>query len=141
LLDVTVTDAAQNTATVLDQTITTLQPVTGTVSTPPARRHHVRAKLLIVWRYTGAQTRLLEIEARHLPRHARVAVRCHGPGCPRPQARTAAAARVRHLWRSLTQELFTAGERETFTITAPGLLPERLELRIRDGAGPVWKRL
>lgn len=141
LLVVTVTDAAQNTATVLDQTITTLQPVTGTVSTPPARRHHVRAKLVIVWRYTGAQTRLLEIKARHLPRHAHVAVRCHGPGCPRPQARTAAAARVRHLWAALTQQVFTAGEHETFTITAPGLLPERLELRIRNGAGPVWKRL
>ncbi|MDQ6777168.1 MAG: hypothetical protein M3071_13340 [Actinomycetota bacterium] len=58
------TDAAQNTSTVLDQTITTVHAGAGTVSTLVARRHHVRAKLVIVWR-TAAYTRAYSARARN----------------------------------------------------------------------------
>lgn len=142
-LTVKLTDAAQNSSTVLDQTISTRQAGTGTVSTPAPRRHahRVRAKLIIGWKYIGARTRLKSISARHLPRNARIAVHCLGRGCPHPRARTARAAGARRLWKALVGEVLKAGDREIFTITAPGLAPERIELLIRTDAGPRAKVL
>jgi hypothetical protein len=140
-LTISVTDAAENTSTVLDQTITVARTGGGTISTPVARRHHVRAKLLIGWRYTGAYTRLLSVKARNLPRDAHIGIRCTGTGCPHPVARATSARHVRSLWKALTREVFTAGDRVIFTFTAPGLLPERTELVIRKDAKPVAKRL
>jgi hypothetical protein len=140
-LTVAVTDAAQNTSTVLNETITTRQSGTGTVLTPPPKPHHVRAKLVIVSHYSGDHTRLVSIDAHGLPHNAQIAVRCRGRGCPRPSARTASTRRVRGLWRALTHEVFAAGDRVIFTIAAPGLLPERSELVIRKDAKPVAKRL
>jgi hypothetical protein len=140
-LTISVTDAAQNTSTVLDQTITVARTGGGTITTPVARRHHVRAKLKIVWRYTGAHTRLRSVKARNLPRDAHVSIRCDGPDCPRPVARATSARHVRSLWKALSREVFTAGDRVIFTFTAPGRLPERIELVIRKDAKPVAKRL
>jgi hypothetical protein len=141
-LKVTVTDAAQNTSTVLDQTIGTDTTATPTPTpSQPGHQSHVRATLLIVSRYSGVRTRLIRITARNLPGDAHVTVRCRGPHCPRPSARTASAAHLRGLWKALTREVFTAGDRVIFTFTAPGLLPERTEILIRKDAKPVAKRL
>jgi hypothetical protein len=142
-LTVAVTDAAQNTSTVLDQTITTRQAGTGTVSTPapPARARRIKAKLLISWRYSGNTTRLLGIKARGLPHDAKISIRCTGHGCPRHSARTAKATRVKRLWSALAGEVLGAGDREVFTITAPGRSPERIEVLIRDDKGPLAKVL
>jgi hypothetical protein len=106
-----------------------------------SRRHHVKAKLVIRWQYDGRHTRLLSITSRDLPRDAHITTRCLGRGCPRPSRRSASASAVRGLWRALTRQVFTAGDRETFTIAAPGLLPERSELLIRKGARPIAKVL
>jgi hypothetical protein len=139
----TVTDAAANTSTVLDQTITTRQVGTGSVSTPPPppRRHRIKAKLLISWRYSGTDTRLLSVKARGLPHGARISIRCTGHGCPRHSSRTATATRVKRLWTALASENLSAGDREIITITAPGHTSERIELLIRDDKGPLAKVL
>jgi hypothetical protein len=142
-LTVTVTDAAQNTSTVFDQTITTSQPGTGTVSAPPppVGDNRVKTKLLIKWRYSGRGTRLLSVTALGLPRDASVSVGCSGHGCPRQRVRTVSAAHVKGLWKALAREVFKAGDRETFTIAAPGLTSEQIELVIRRGKGPIAKVL
>jgi len=140
-LIVTLTDAAQNSSTVLDRTITTRQSGSGIVSTRAPRRHarRVKAKLVIGWRYSGARTRLLHVKALDLPRHAHIAVHCRGRGCPRHSTRTASAAHLRRLWKALSRQVLRAGDRETFTIIAPGRSPERIVLTIRADAGPVAK--
>ena len=142
-LTATVTDAAQNTSTVLDQTITTRQPGTGTVSTPPppVRPNRVKTKLVIKWRYSGRDTRLLSIKARGLPRDASISVGCSGRDCPRQRVRTVSAAHVKRLWKALAGKVFRAGDREMFTIAAPGLTSEQIELVIRSDKGPVAKVL
>ncbi|MDQ6777166.1 MAG: hypothetical protein M3071_13330 [Actinomycetota bacterium] len=108
---------------------------------PSQPGHRVRATLLIVSRYSGARTRLIRIRARNLPGNAQVVVRCCGPHCPRPRSRTASATHLRRLWKALIREVFTAGDRVIFTFTAPGLLPERTEILIREDAKPISKRL
>ena len=142
-LKVTVTDAAQNISTVLDRSITTKQIGRGTVSTPVPRRHahHLKATLVISWTYSGARTRLVSVKVHHLPRDARISVRCTGPRCPRPSARAASSQHAGQLWKALAGQALTAGDREIFTITAPGFGPDRTELLIRNDAGPVAKRL
>jgi hypothetical protein len=142
-LTVTVTDAAQNTSTVFDQTITTRQAGTGSVSTPPppVRPNRVKTKLLIKWRYSGVTTRLLSVKARGLPRDASISVGCSGRGCPRQRVRTASAAHIERLWKALATKVFKAGDRETFTIAAPGLTSEQIELVIRKDKRPLAKVL
>jgi hypothetical protein len=41
------------------------------------------------------------------------------------------------LVRSLTRGVLTAGDRLTFTVRAPGLVTERIEVRIRNGVAPT----
>jgi hypothetical protein len=138
-LKISVTDAAANTSTVLDQSIGT---GTTTTTPPPTRSaHHVRATLLIISRYSGIHTRLTSITARNLPRNARVTVRCRGRHCPHLRVRTSTAAKVRHLWTALRRQVFTAGDRVIFTFTAPRLLPERTEILMHKDAKPTAKRL
>ena len=69
-LAVTVTDAAGNSSTVLDQNITTSNPQT----TPnPSGRRALHARFVISWRWTGTTTLLRSIRVTHLPRNASVA--------------------------------------------------------------------
>ena len=67
-LSVTVTDAAGNVATALDQTITTSNPL---VTPSPAKG--VRAQFVMRWHWIGARTTLRSIAVRKLPRGARTA--------------------------------------------------------------------
>ena len=63
-LAVTVTDAARNSSTVLDQNITTSNPQT----TPnPSGRRAIHARFTISWRWNGATTTLRSIRVQHLP--------------------------------------------------------------------------
>jgi hypothetical protein len=142
-LTAAVTDPAQNSSTVLDQTITTRQPGSGSVSTPPSpvRPHRVKTRLLIKWRYRGGDTRLLSVKAHGLPGDASISVGCSGHDCPRQRVRTVSAAHVKRLWKVLLGTVFKAGDRETFTIAAPGLTSEQIALVIRRDEGPVAKVL
>jgi sulfide:quinone oxidoreductase len=88
-LQVQVTDAAGNTATVLDQETTTSNP---TATPLPRRRGEVRARLTIRWSWNGLRTRVRSVRARGLPGSARLTVRCTGRGCARLPRRAAAGA-------------------------------------------------
>lgn len=132
-LAVSVTDAAQNTATVLDQTITTANPT----ETPlPKARRAPRARFIINWSYSGAHTTLLKVAARHVPRRARVTVTCSGPRCPRGRAIAASGRRVPKALAALDGRRYRAGDRLYFTVVVPHRPAERVGLRIRDNRQP-----
>lgn len=132
-LAVTVTDAARNSSTVLDQTISTSNPQT----TPtPSGRGALRARFTISWRWTGATTVLRSIHVARLPRNARVAVRCAGRHCPRIRASATGPRRVATLLHRLGGRRFRAGQRLLITVTARRHRAERIELQIRNGRLP-----
>jgi hypothetical protein len=132
-LAVEVTDAAQNTSTVLDQTITTSNPQT----TPsPRSRRAVHARFVISWSWNGNHTLLRSISVQKLPRKAHVSVGCAGRGCPRLKVRSASARHAGKLLRGLGGKRFRAGDKLHITVSAPRHSPERIELRIRDGRLP-----
>jgi hypothetical protein len=132
-LAVTVTDAAGNSSTVLDQTITTSNPET----TPaPSGRGTPHARFVISWRWHGATTVLRSIRVAHLPRRARVAVRCAGRHCPRLRAHATGARKVRAMLRHLAGRHLSAGQSLLITVTAPHLRAERIRLQMRNGRVP-----
>ncbi|HEY5316977.1 MAG TPA: hypothetical protein VIJ20_03295 [Solirubrobacteraceae bacterium] len=118
-------------------TVTTV--VTEPLPTPPPpkphARGHVRARLAISYRFDFARTRILGVRVSHFPRRGRIEVRCYGRSCPR----LAVAAGYRRLGgalRSLHGRMLGAGDLLKITVTAPGLLPEEIGVRIRDGEKP-----
>jgi hypothetical protein len=129
-----ITDAAGNTQTIDDHSVVISNP---TVTPVPRKRGEVKAQFTVVWRWSGARTRLVSIRARHLPRSARIVIACHGHGCPRLRGRRARAADARRLRSELEGRVFSAGDRLELTIRAPGLSPERIEFGIRDAATPT----
>jgi hypothetical protein len=135
---VTVTDAAHNSSTVVDQTITTSNPQT----TPaPSGRRTPRARFVISWRWLGATTVLRSIRVQNLARTARVAVRCAGRHCPRIRAHATGPRKVRALLRHLAGRRLKAGQSLLITVTARHLRPERIELQMRNGRAPLAKLL
>jgi hypothetical protein len=137
-LAVTVTDAAHNSSTVVDQTITTSNPQT----TPaPSGRRTPRARFVISWRWLGATTVLRSIRVQNLARTARVAVRCAGRHCPRIRAHATGPRKVRALLRHLAGQRLKAGQSLLITVTARHLRPERIELQMRNGRAPLAKLL
>jgi len=95
---------------------------------------------VIGWIWRGDHTRVYRIQVRRLPRGGSVTLRCRGRGCPR-RALEARPRRRRRLFGSLYGHVFRAGDRLVFTIRAPGLISERVELRIRKGAPPQGRIL
>jgi hypothetical protein len=132
-LAVTVTDAAQNSSTVLDQTITTSNPQTTPV---PRSGRAVHARFVISWSWNGAHTTLRSISVQKLPRNAHLSVSCAGRGCPRLKIRSANAHRVSKLLHGLGGKRFRAGDQLHLTVTAPRRRAERIELQIRTGRLP-----
>jgi hypothetical protein len=132
-LAVTVTDAAQSSSTVLDQTISTSNPQTTPV---PRSRRAVHARFVISWSWNGPRTLLRSIKVQKLTRSARVAVRCLGRGCPRLKVRSASSRHVRKLLRGLGNKRFRAGNRLRITVTAPHRTAERIELDMRNNRQP-----
>jgi hypothetical protein len=132
-LTVTILDAAGNRSTVFDQSITTSNP--GSTPLPKGRRTP-RARFVASWHWNRARTRLLAIHVRGLAARARVNLKCSGRGCPRLRLHSAAAAGVASLLRELHGRWFAAGDRLLITVTERGLAPERIEIVIRNGAGP-----
>jgi hypothetical protein len=132
-LKVIVTDAAGNAAPVLDQEISTLNPVTTPVVTG---RHRVRTRLVVSWRWNGRRTLVRSVKSRRVPRHGRVSVRCRGRGCPHLAVTRVSAGRVAKLWRALAHKTFTAGDRLDVTVSSAGLKTERIEFTIRNGRKP-----
>jgi hypothetical protein len=137
-LAVTVTDAARNSSTVLDQNISTSNPQT----TPnPSGHRAIHARFTISWRWSGPITILRSVRVAHLPRTARVAVRCTGIHCPRLRAGATGPRRVATLLRHLAGRHLHAGQTLLITVTAPHHTPERIALGIRNGHKPSARLL
>ncbi len=137
-LALTVTDAARNSATVLDQTITTSNPQT----TPsPSGRRTLHAEFVISWHWNGATTRLRSIRVKRLPRNARVAVSCSGKHCPKLRARAKGSRKISALLRRLAGRRLRAGQSLLITVTAPHHAAERIAVRIRNGRKPAARLL
>ncbi len=132
-LAVTVTDAAQNNSTVLDQTITTSNPQTTPVSNSGRAVH---ARFVISWSWSAKHTTLRSIKVQKLTKHATVSVGCLGRGCPRLNVRSASAGHVSKLLHGLDGKRFRAGDKLHLTVTAPRRRAERIELEIRTGRLP-----
>jgi hypothetical protein len=137
-LAISVTDAAGNSSTVLDQTITTSNPQ---VTPSGGERGVIRAEFVISWRWRGRHTRLRTIAVRRLPPNARLAVRCVGAGCPRLRVRSEPARHAGTLLNGLAGRLLTEGDRLGLTVTAPHRRAERIQLQIRDGRAPLARLL
>jgi hypothetical protein len=132
-LKVIVTDAAGNAAPVLDQEISTLNPIT----TPVVKgRRRVRTQLVVSWRWNGRRTVVRSIKSRRVPRHGRVSIRCRGRACPHLAVTRVRAGRIGKLWRALAHKAFTAGDRLDVTISAAHLKAERIEFTFRTGRKP-----
>ena len=137
-LAVTVTDAAGNSSTVLDQNITTSNPQT----TPnPSGRRALHARFVISWRWTGTTTLLRSIRVTHLLRNARVAVRCAGKHCPRLRASASGPRKVATMLRKLGGRRLRAGQSLFITVTAPRHSAERIAVQIRNGRVPQARLL
>ncbi|HEY6524125.1 MAG TPA: hypothetical protein VIY10_10175 [Solirubrobacteraceae bacterium] len=137
-LALTVTDAAGNGSTVLDQSITTSNPKATPV---PRGRRTPRAQFVISWRWNGARTLLRTITVHRLPRHGHIAVRCTGRRCPKLELRSVTIGHRARLLRELTGRRFAAGNRLSITVSAPHLAPERIQLQIRSGRVPQGRLL
>jgi hypothetical protein len=137
-LAVTVTDAAGNSSTVYDNTITTSNPQT----TPaPKGRRALHARFVISWHWKGAQTLLRSIRVTHLLRSARVTVRCAGRHCPRVRASAKGSRPVATLLRRLGGHRLRAGQTLLITVTARGHAAERIAITIRNAHKPSARLL
>ena len=130
-LAVSVGDAAQNSATVLDTVIHTSNPEL----TPVARRG-LRAQFRISWRWLGRHTTLRSMTVRRLPRTAHVAVRCAGRGCPRLKVKDVSGRHIKRLLGALRGKRFTTGDTLLITVTASHRTPERVKLTILNNRQP-----
>ena len=133
-LAITVNDAAGDSSTVLDQTITTSNPQVTPAATG---RGAIRAAFVISWSWNGARTRLRSISVRRLPRNGRMIVSCTGTGCPRSKIRSEPARRAAKLLAGLTGRTLRDGDRLRITVTAPHRRAEHIRLQIRSNQIPL----
>jgi hypothetical protein len=110
------------------------------VPSPGAKHGRIRAKFVLRWTWNHARTRLHEIRVSGVPRDGRLTIRCSGKGCP-DTATTAGYKRLHTLLHSLDGRVFRAGDVLTITVSAPNKKPERIAVRIRNGALPLARLL
>ena len=125
-------DAAGNTATVVQRRIATFNPVL----TPKPGHGAVPTRLRLGFEFGGRYTTLASIAARRLPNRGHVSARCLGTGCPALGRAGVDAGRAGRLWQALSQLRFTAGQRLRIVVTAPHRRSERLQLTMRVGRAP-----
>jgi len=106
----------------------------------PRERRRVRATFVIGWTWNKTRTRLHRIRVTGVPRDARIEISCAGRGCPESAA-AAGYKGLDGLLRSLAGRVFRAGDLLTITVTAPNKQPQRIGVRIRDGALPKARLL
>jgi hypothetical protein len=116
-------------------------PVVSTpVSTPlpvPVAPHALAVRLKISWTWNHRTTRLHAAKIGSFPGRAQIFVRCRGKGCPKKRDISADGARnVRRLLRRLHGKRYRAGDRVLIVLKAPGYLPERAMVMIRNGRLP-----
>jgi hypothetical protein len=135
---VTLTDAARNSSTVFDQTITTSNPQTTPKPSGPGGLH---AQFVIGWRWLHDTTRVRMIRVTHLPSNARVTIRCVGRRCPRLRASARGIRRVQAMLDKIVGRRLHAGEWLLLTVTAPHHRAERIAVVIRNNRKPLAKLL
>lgn len=116
-------------------------PVTTTpVATPlpvPKKPHELAVRVVFDWNWSRAVTRLDAVHISSYPGRLQVFVRCSGPRCPAKRDISARGARnVRRLLRALRGTHYRAGDKLRLTLKAPGYLPERALVKIRNGREP-----
>jgi hypothetical protein len=119
---------------------TTPVPVTVAPPAPSPRERRLRVKIVMAWTWNGAHTRLRRLLFSRFPGRGTVRVSCRGRGCPR-RASHAGHRNLRGLVSSLERRVFRSGQHLTITVSAPGWVPERAGVAIRDGALPTAKLL
>lgn len=140
-LTATVTDAAHNSSTVFDQSISVSNPVTTTTTPKPAGPGSLHAQFVIKWHWLRAATEVRKIRVAHLPGNARVTVRCVGKHCPRLRARARGIRRVGAMLDKLVGRHLRPGQSLLLAVTAPQHTPERIALVIRYNRKPLAKLL
>jgi len=105
---------------------------------PPGTRRHPRVRVIITisWTWDRGRTRIHKVAFGKLPRHARITLKCSGRGCPMAK-RTAKAAHARLFAHRLAGTTYRAGDRLFITVSAPGRVPERAVVKIRNGRKPL----
>lgn len=116
-------------------------PVTVTIPPPARGPRRISVEILMKWKWHGSHTRLRKVRwVGSFPARATIRVTCRGRRCPRRLGKVG-HRHLRALMRSLEARVFHAGQRITITVSAPGWIAERAQVRIRDGALPLAKLL
>jgi hypothetical protein len=119
-------------------------PVVVTVPPPkPTPHHHLRlvnVKVTFRWTIYFNRTLIHWVRFGRMSSRARVEFECRGRGCPW-RKRTSTTRKLRRLKRAIDSRSFRPGDRLSITITEPGRVAERAELRFRAGARPSVGRL
>src|ERR1700733_6437547 len=110
---------------------------TSTSIPEPTTPHELAVRLQMSWTWNAAITRLHGTRLGSVPGRAEIFVQCRGKGCPGRRNLSADGARkVRRLLRRLHGRRYRAGDRVLIILKAPGYLPERAMVRIRNGKLP-----
>ena len=122
------------------------QPVVTTpVTTPIPLLDTPRAlavKLKISWTWNHAVTHLHGAKIGSFPGRSQIFVQCRGQGCPAKRNISASGARnVRRLLHRLRGRRYRAGDRVLIILKAPGYLPERAMVTMRNGRLPEIRLL
>jgi hypothetical protein len=118
-------------------------PGTVTIAPPPGVGHtpQISLEIEMKWNWHGILTRLRKVRwIGSFPADATIRVTCHGRHCPRELGKVG-HRRLRRLMRSLEARVFHAGQQLTITISAPGWVSERAQVKIRKGKLPLAKLL
>lgn len=114
--------------------------VTTPVSTPipqPTAPHELEVKLKISWTWNHRVSRLHQARIGSFPGAAQIFVQCRGKDCPgKPNISAKGARNVRRLLRALRGKRYRSGDRVLIILKAPGYLPERALVTIRNGRLP-----
>jgi serine/threonine-protein kinase len=114
--------------------------VTTPVSTPvpvPQTPDELAVKLVLKWTWSHAVTRLHAAKIGSFPRRLQIFVQCRGRGCPAKRDISAYGPRnVRRLLRAIRGARYRAGDKLLIILKAPGYLPERALVKIRNGKLP-----
>jgi hypothetical protein len=130
---VTVADQVGNEASET-RSITVTAPTKKQVT--PSPKKGIKAQIVLGWHWLNKWTVMRSILIRRLPKQGRVAVACTGPRCPRLKPKAAGARDGAKLLKSLKGRRFHSGDKLRFTVTAPHMTAERIQLTIRYNRKP-----
>jgi hypothetical protein len=115
--------------------------VTTPVSTPipqPTAHRRLAIRMTLTWTRDHATTSLRRVRIGTFPGRTEIETECLGRGCPRQSRATAKGIRdLRELLRRMPGHRYREGQRLLIALSAPGWLPEQIQLTFRDGRLPL----